>query len=67
MKDTVSGIDNFATGSEDIMFDNFLFFMKINFENDFLKQAIEESKPEMIIHSAASYKDPNDFYDRYKY
>ena len=65
MGHTVSGIDNFATGSEDYIANqkSINFFEGSITDIDLLKHAIEESNPEIIIHSAASYKDPNDFHE----
>ncbi len=65
MGHSVAGIDNFATGSEDYIANQkrIDFFRGSISDFDFLKHAIEESNPEIIIHSAASYKDPNDFYE----
>lgn len=65
MGHTVAGIDNFATGSKDYIANqkSIKFYEGSISDNDFLKQAIEDSNPEIIIHSAASYKDPNDFHE----
>ena len=65
MGHSVAGIDNFATGSEDYIANqkSIDFFKGSISDIDFLKHAIEESNPEIIIHSAASYKDPNDFHE----
>ena len=59
----IFGVDNFDTGSR-LYIENqnkIKFFEAYIYDYDFLSKTISSIKPELIIHSAASYKDPNNF------
>ncbi len=56
-------IDNFITGKREVVpeLDNLKLIEGSVSDFDLLKSSIENFKPEYIIHSAASYKDPKNF------
>lgn len=56
-------IDNFITGKKEVVpkLDNLKLIEGSISDFDLLKSSIENFKPEYIIHSAASYKDPKNF------
>ena len=56
-------IDNFITGKREVVpeLDNLKLIEGSISDYDLLKSSIENFKPEYIIHSAASYKDPKNF------
>ena len=56
-------IDNFITGKREVVpeLDNLKLIEGSISDFDLLKSSIENFKPEYIIHSAASYKDPKNF------
>ena len=56
-------IDNFITGKREVVpkLDNLILIEGSISDFDLLKSSIENFKPEYIIHSAASYKDPKNF------
>jgi len=59
--DQVAIIDNLATGSEDNLNKSISIYKKASIENYFtLEQLCYEFGPDVIIHAAASYKDPDD-------
>lgn len=63
--DRVSVIDNLETGREEHLSKNDLLEVHINSISDrkFVFQLVEEFKPDIIIHAAASYKSPDDWYN----
>lgn len=63
--DRVSVIDNLETGREEHLSKNDLLEVHINTISDrkFVFQLVEDFKPDIIIHAAASYKSPDDWYN----
>jgi len=61
--DEVMGIDNFSTGSADAVGDrqNLKFVQGSIADRDLVRTQFEGFKPELVVHSAASYKDPDDW------
>lgn len=61
--DEVLGIDNFSTGSADAVpnSDGLQFVQGSIADRDFVRAQFEKFRPELIVHSAASYKDPDDW------
>jgi len=61
--DEVMGIDNFSTGSADAVVDhpNLKFFLGSIADRDLVNARFESFRPELVVHSAASYKDPDDW------
>jgi UDP-glucose 4-epimerase len=63
--DQVLAIDNFATGRRD----NLTPHAKLTFQEGsiadkpLVEQLVGDFKPDVVIHTAASYKDPNDWYN----
>ena len=56
-------IDNFITGKREVVpeLDNLKLIEGSISDYDLLRSSIENFKPEYVIHSAASYKDPKNF------
>ena len=63
--DRVSVIDNLETGREEHLTKNDLLDVHINTISDrkFVFDLVESFKPDVIIHAAASYKSPDDWYN----
>ena len=63
--DRVSVIDNLETGREEHLTKNDLLDVQINTISDrkFVFDLVESFKPDVIIHAAASYKSPDDWYN----
>ena len=63
--DRVSVIDNLETGREEHLNKNDLLDVHINTISDrkFVFDLVESFKPDVIIHAAASYKSPDDWYN----
>ena len=63
--DRVSVIDNLETGREEHLTKNDLLDVHINTISDrkFVFDLVESFKPNVIIHAAASYKSPDDWYN----
>jgi nucleoside-diphosphate-sugar epimerase len=61
--DEVAGIDNFATGSSGAVADlaGLRFIEGTIADCQFVGEQISTFKPEIVVHSAASYKDPDDW------
>jgi nucleoside-diphosphate-sugar epimerase len=61
--DRVLGIDNFSTGSADALpSSNALAFVEGSIaDHALIKSWFESFKPELVVHSAASYKNPDDW------
>lgn len=61
--DEVLGIDNFSTGSADAVPDagNLTFVQGSIADRDLVKAQFEKFRPEVVVHSAASYKDPDNW------
>ena len=61
--DTVLGVDNFATGSADALAKTAgLEFVHGSIaDRDLVKSCFERFRPELVVHAAASYKDPDDW------
>ncbi|MBA3067812.1 MAG: NAD-dependent epimerase/dehydratase family protein [Hyphomonas sp.] len=60
--DTVLGLDNFATGRPEHLPAACRFAEGSIADRDFVLQAFENFRPDVVIHTAASYKDPEDWY-----
>lgn len=56
-------IDNFATGKKELVsgLDNLTLYEGSIFNKDLVEDVFKEFKPNYVIHSAASYKDPENF------
>lgn len=63
--DEVLVIDNLATGRQEHLNDheNLRVVIGSIAESDLVGQLFKEFKPEAVVHSAASYKDPNNWYN----
>lgn len=63
--DEVLAVDNFATGrAEHLPAQERLRFVEGSIADpDLVDQLIEEFKPDVLVHTAASYKDPDDWYN----
>ena len=63
--DEVFVIDNLATGREEHLknFDNLKIYIKSIADPDFIYSIVSKIKPDIIVHAAGSYKDPNDWYN----
>jgi len=63
--DRVSVIDNLETGREEHLTKNDLLDVHINTISDrkFVFDLVESFKPDVIVHAAASYKSPDDWYN----
>lgn len=61
--DVVYGIDNFATGREQHITNhkNYTFINGSIAESDLILKIFTEFSPEVVVHAAASYKDPEDW------
>lgn len=61
--DEVLGIDNFSTGSADAVpqAPSLQFVQGSIADGDLVKSYFEKFAPELVVHSAASYKDPDDW------
>lgn len=61
--DQVLGIDNFATGSADALpkADGFEFVSGTIADRSLVQSCFDRFKPELVVHSAASYKAPDDW------
>src|ERR1700759_1453233 len=61
--DEILGIDNFATGSADAIpkQDAMQFVEGSIADAEFVKTQFDAFRPELVVHSAASYKDPDDW------
>lgn len=61
----ITVLDNFATARRDSLPTHpALQFMEGSIaERDFVQQAFAAAQPEVVIHAAASYKDPDDWYE----
>ncbi len=61
--DEVLGIDNFSTGSADAVPDTggLQFIQGSIADRDLVRTQFESFRPELVVHSAASYKDPDDW------
>lgn len=61
--DDVLGIDNFATGRQIHVTRNARYsFVEGSISNSLLvKQLVREFRPDVVVHAAAAYKDPNDW------
>jgi UDP-glucose 4-epimerase len=57
--DEVAIIDNFATGRKDNIADSSVVYEGTIADRSGLRTIFETEKPEVVIHAAASYKDPN--------
>jgi UDP-glucose 4-epimerase len=63
--DEVIAIDNLATGRREHLPDAVAGLTYINgsiADKDLIDQTFEEHKPDVVVHTAASYKDPDDWY-----
>lgn len=63
--DTVVAIDNFATGRPEHLptdSDNFTFVNGDIADRDLINTLIGDLKPDVIVHTAAAYADPDDWY-----
>lgn len=62
--DEVLSIDNFATGRRDNLVGHALLTAVEGsiVDPDLVARCFEEFKPDMVVHTAASYKDPDDWY-----
>ncbi len=61
---SVAIIDNFATGNKEVVphnINNLNLFEGDIADQNLINDVVSKFKPELIIHSAASYKDPNDW------
>ena len=63
--DEVCVIDNLATGRKEHLQDDPNLRVEIASiaDNDFIKSLFDHFKPDCVVHAAASYKDPNDWYN----
>ena len=63
--DEVLGIDNLATGRREhlIDHDNLKVVVDTIADKNLVDQLFAEFKPDIVVHTAASYKDPNDWYN----
>jgi nucleoside-diphosphate-sugar epimerase len=63
--DEVLGIDNLATGRREHLkdHDNLKVVIDTIADKNLVEQLFAEFKPDIVIHTAASYKDPNDWYN----
>jgi nucleoside-diphosphate-sugar epimerase len=61
----VLGIDNFSTGSEDAIqkHRNLKFVPGSITDRELVKAQFEAFNPQIVVHSAASYKDPDDWHE----
>jgi len=62
--DEVVGIDNFATGRPEHLpkHENFSFIEDTIADKALIDSVISDLKPDALVHTAASYKDPDDWY-----
>jgi len=63
--DEVLGIDNLATGRREHLkdHDNLKVVIDTIADKNLVEQLFAEFKPDVVVHTAASYKDPNDWYN----
>ena len=63
--DEVLGIDNLATGRREHLKDhkNLKVVVDTIADKELINKLFAEFKPDVVIHTAASYKDPNDWYN----
>lgn len=63
--DEVLGIDNLATGRREHLtdHDNLKVVVDTIADKNLVDQLFAEFKPDIVVHTAASYKDPNDWYN----
>jgi nucleoside-diphosphate-sugar epimerase len=63
--DEVLGIDNLATGRREHLkdHDNLKVVIDTIADKNLVDQLFAEFKPDIVVHTAASYKDPNDWYN----
>ena len=63
--DEVLGIDNLATGRREHLkdHDNLKVVIDTIANKNLVDQLFAEFKPDVVVHTAASYKDPNDWYN----
>ena len=63
--DEVLGIDNLATGRREHLVDNPRLKVVIGSiaDRELVDRLFEEFKPDVVVHTAASYKDPEDWYN----
>jgi nucleoside-diphosphate-sugar epimerase len=63
--DEVLGIDNLATGRREHLkdHDNLKVVIDTIADKNLVDQLFAEFKPDVVVHTAASYKDPNDWYN----
>lgn len=63
--DTVVAIDNFATGRPEHLAEhpNLTFVEGSIADKDLIDRLIGDLKPDVLVHTAASYKDPDDWYN----
>jgi UDP-glucose 4-epimerase len=61
--DTVMSIDNLATGRADNLLDqpNLTQISGSIVDGKLINELFEEFKPDVVVHTAASYKDPDDW------
>lgn len=62
--DMVHGIDNFATGKRENLRDHENLTLTIGSiaDRELVEKTISEFRPDVIVHCAASYKDPDDYF-----
>ena len=63
--DEVFVIDNLTTGREEHLkqFPNLKIYIRSIAERDFIYEIVNKIKPDVIVHAAGSYKDPDDWYN----
>ena len=63
--DTVIAIDNLATGRREHLADhpNLTVIIDTISDKKLIDKIVSEFKPDVIVHTAASYKDPDDWYN----
>lgn len=63
--DEVRGIDNLATGRREHLKDakNLTLILGSIADKQLITETIEEFRPDLIVHAAASYKDPEDYHN----
>lgn len=63
--DTVFGIDNLATGRREHLAEHPNLTLQIGTiaDRDVVDASFESFKPDVVVHTAASYKDPDDWYN----
>jgi nucleoside-diphosphate-sugar epimerase len=63
--DSVVSIDNFATGRPEHLPEQERLTLVTGSiaERDLVNQVVEEHRPDVLVHTAASYKDPDDWYN----